>query len=209
MRPEIGHCNTMRFNIASTGDSAVPALLESWETTPSLRNGVVITFGIMLWYVENTGRTLETAGRVIARRHLLRSAVAEESWLRAAFVEAADWTNDPTYLPLIRATESATVTLRKLEEELFRMTSGALVHALSEQWEAMCAEGWVIDEGLRRSAVLALGSARSALAEQDARTARAVLTALGGNLGAARGRGVRAEGHDLMRGGLEAAAARV
>jgi len=182
--------------------------MSCWEKTPHLRHGVTITFGIMLWYVDNTGRALSPADRVIARRHLLRSAVAEEKWLRQAFVEAADWANDPTYLPLVLQIDPSTATARKLEGELVVIPSGDLFRKLCEQWQAMGEEGWVTDEGLQRSAALALGTAGNALHEEP-RTARAALTALTGNLGAARGRGVRTEGYEVMKCGIEALGARM
>ena len=208
MRPELAHCNTMRFQLASAGAPSIPALMSCWEKTPHLRHGVTITFGIMLWYVDNTGRALSPADRVIARRHLLRSAVAEEKWLRQAFVEAADWANDPTYLPLVLQIDPSTATARKLEGELVVIPSGDLFRKLCEQWQAMGEEGWVTDEGLQRSAALALGTAGNALHEEP-RTARAALTALTGNLGAARGRGVRTEGYEVMKCGIEALGARM
>lgn len=208
VQPEIGHCDTTRFKLASAGPDALPVLAASWESTPSLRAGVAVTFGMMLWYSDSIARPLGHAERVVARRHLLRCAVAEEAWLRTAFVEAAEWTHDPTYLPWVRTMQPSAATLRKLELELVHIDPAELTQALLEQWEAMCAEGWVADDGLRRSALLAFGSARSALAEQDGRTARAVLAALSANLGAARGRGLRLEGYELMRSGLDAVTAR-
>ena len=56
---------------------------------------------------------------------------------------------------------------------------------------------------------MALGTAGAALAQQELRTARAALTAFSVNLGAARGRGVRMEGFEVMQGGTEALASRL
>jgi hypothetical protein len=198
VRPEIGHCNTTRFRLASAGAAALPALVESWEATPSLRHGVAVTFGIMLWYSENTERHLVQADRVVARRHLLRCAVAEEKWLRHAFVEAVDWTNDPSYLALVMRIGPTTATAHKLEGALVTIARPELLRVAGEQWEAMGAEGWVEDAGLQRSVQLALSTIRHALSENDPRTARAALTTLGVNLSAARGRGLRAEAHETM-----------
>ncbi|MBW8772244.1 MAG: hypothetical protein JF590_02960 [Gemmatimonadetes bacterium] len=209
VRPELAHCNTMRFKLASAGAGSIPALVACWNETPHLRHGVVVTFGIMLWYMDNTDRTLTPEDRVIARRFLLRSAVAEERWLRQAFVEAADWTNDPTYLPLVLGIDPLTPTARKLEGELVVISSGDLFRRLCEQWDAMGAEAWVTDGGLQRSAALALGTAGNALSEDEMRTARAALTALVVNLAAAKGRGVRAEGYEVMKCGVETLSARL
>jgi hypothetical protein len=199
----------MRFKLASAGGASIPALVACWDETPHLRHGVTITFGIMLWYVDNTGRAFSAADRQTARRHLLRSAVAEEKWLRQAFVEAADWTNDPTWIPLVRQIAPASATARKLDGELVVIRTADLMRLLVEQWEAMGAEGWVTDDGLRRSAALALGTAGNALHEEEGRTARAALTALSVNLGAARGRGMRSEAYDLMRGAIDSLGARL
>lgn len=209
IRPELAHCNTMRFQLASAGAGSIPALVASWNETPHLRHGVVVTFGIMLWYVDNTDRSLPPEARVIARRFLLRSAVAEERWLRQAFVEAADWSNDPTYLPLVLQIDPLNATARKLEGELVVIAAGDLFRRLCEQWEAMGSEAWVTDAGLQRSAALALGTAGNALSEDEVRTARAALTALTVNLGAARGRGMRTEGYDVMKCGIEALSGRL
>lgn len=209
VRPELAHCNTARFKLASAGAGSIPALVASWTETPHLRHGVAVTFGIMLWYMDNTHRELTPADRVIARRFLLRSAVAEERWLRQAFVEAADWTNDPTYLPLVLLIDPLTPTARKLEGELVVIPATDLFRRLCEQWEAMGAEAWVTDAGLQRSAALALGTAGNAISEEEVRTARAALTALLVNLGAARGRGMRNEGYDVMKCGIEALSARL
>ena len=209
VRPEIGHCNATRFHLATAGASAIPLLVASWNETPHLRHGVTITFGIMLWYVDNTGRALSPGDRVIARRHLLRSAAAEERWLRQAFVEAADWTNDPTWSPLVRRIDPNSTARRKLEGELVVIRPSELMRLLHEQWVAMGEEGWVSDEGLRQNGALALGTAGAALDQQELRTARAALTALSVNLGAARGRGVRMEGFEMMQGGIEALTSRL
>jgi hypothetical protein len=163
----------------------------------------------MLWYVDNTGRPLSPADRVTVRRHLLRSAVAEEKWLRQAFVEAADWTNDPTWAPLVRRIAPDSVTTRKLEGELIVIRKVDLMRLVHEQWDAMGEEGWVSDDGLKRSAALALGSAGTALGEEDLRTARAALTALGVNLSAARGRGLRSEAYEVMQGAIDALSTRL
>jgi hypothetical protein len=207
--PELAHSNTTRFELASAGGDSIPALVASWEATPALRGGIVITFGIMLWYMDNTNRVLSPGDRVVARRHLLRSSVAEEKWLRQAFVEAADWTNDPTWAPLVRQIAPDSVTTRKLEGELIVIRKVDLMRLVQEQWDAMGEEGWVSDDGLKRSAALALGSAGTALGEEDLRTARASLTALGVNLGAARGRGMRSEGYEVMRAAIDSLSARL
>lgn len=209
MRPELAHCNTTRFHLAAAGARSIPTLVASWAEMPHLRHGVTITFGMMLWYVDNTGRALSPADRMIARRHLLRSAAAEERWLRQAFVEAADWTNDPTWSPLVRRIDPNSATRRKLEGELVVIRPSELMRLIHEQWVAMGEEGWVPDEGLRRNGTLALGTAGAALAQQELRTARAALTAFSVNLGAARGRGVRMEGFEVMQGGTEALASRL
>jgi hypothetical protein len=207
--PELAHSNTTRFEIASAGGTSIPALVASWETTPALRSGIVITFGIMLWYMDNTNRVLSPSDRGVARRHLLRSAVAEEKWLRQAFVEAADWTNDPTWAPLVRQIAPDSVTTRKLEGELVVIRKEDLMRLVHEQWDAMGEEGWVSDDGLKRSAALALGSAGTALGAEDLRTARAALTALGVNLSAARGRGIRSEAYDVMQAAIDSLSVRL
>jgi hypothetical protein len=207
--PELAHSNTTRFEVASAGGGSIPALVASWEATPALRSGVTITFGIMLWYVDNTGRALSSTDRVTVRRHLLRSAVAEEKWLRQAFVEAADWTNDPTWVPLVRQIAPESATTRKLEGELVVIRSTELLRLTREQWEAMSEEGWVTDDGLKRSATLALGTAGTGPGDEERRTARAALTALGVNLGAARGRGLRGEAYEVMRGAIDSLATRL
>src|SRR5258705_10548734 len=149
---ELAHSNAARFKLASAGGVSIPALVKCWVETPHLRHGVTITFGIMLWYVDNTGRALSPTHRVIVRRHLLRSAIAEEKWLRQAFVEAADWTNDPTWAPLVRQIAPDSVTARKLEGESVGIPAAGLMRLAHEQWDAMGEEGGGRDDGRKRSA---------------------------------------------------------
>lgn len=206
--PEIATSEAMRLRVASAGGAVLPALAASWDTQPHLREGVLVTLGVMLWYLDGTVRALPVEDRITARRHLLRGAAAEEEWLRSAFVEAAECSHDATYLPLVKLIAPTAPTVAKLEQELVRSSIDELLTALREQWDAMCGEQWVDDSGLCRSVGLAFASARKAHEAKDARTARAALSALLVNIGASQGRGITPAGHAVMRGGLEAVLAR-
>lgn len=150
--------------------------------------------------------TPEPAGddALLARQHLLSAAGSPELALQAAFVVAAEGRRDPTFLPLVRSLAPESHALKTLEIELKRSTSMELLDGIIALWDAMCAEEWVSDPGLCRSIRVSFSSARAALAENDARTLRAALSALVVNVGAARGRGVRAEGHLLVKGAADA-----
>lgn len=202
LNPEIAHDHAARYRVAAAGAAAIPHLETGWEEVPGLRAGIIITSGILLWHAENTGSVLSREDRVRARRILLRGAGAAEAWLRQGFLEAAEWTHDPIWLPLARRLDPGHPAIPKLEQETRVPRPLDLVHALEEIWEAMCAEAWVPDAGLCRSTHLAFSTAQVALQQGDARTARAALAAMGVNVGAARGRGVRSEAYDLIRAGI-------
>ena len=204
LRPEIAHDHAARYRMAATGSAAVPDLIEGWHATPTLRAGILVTFGILLWYAENAGAPLSREDRVLARRHLIRGAAAEEGWIRQGFIEAAEWTHDPIWIPLVRRVDPRSPVARRLEGEHRVRSAEELVVALEELWEALCGEGWVADAGLCRSTQLGFSTARAAIARRDGRTARAALAAMGVNVGAARGRGVRAEAHELFKAGIAA-----
>jgi hypothetical protein len=142
--------------------------------------------------------------RVEARRALLRDALSEDAGVRTEFVAAADRSGDPSYLPLVRRIDPEGPAVRRLQLALGAVTTAQLVDALAEQWDAMCAEQWIADEGLTRSAHCAISTARIALSEGEPRTVRVVLTALAVNTGSARGRGVRSEAHEVIKSLLEA-----
>jgi len=141
--------------------------------------------------------------RILARQHLLSAAVSPEPGIRAAFVAAAEGRRDPTLLPLVRAVAPDSHAVAVLERELATWPSADLLEGLVEQWAAMCAEKWVTDESLCRSIKLAFVTGRVALAEGEHRTLRAALSALLVTIGAARGRGVRAEAYLVMKGAVE------
>ena len=195
-------CAATRVQLASAGDAGVPPLLHTWEAQPSVRHGVIVTFGMMLWYADSASRPLSAEHRILARRHLLRAAVAEESWHRQAFLEAAEWTHDSTYHPLVSAIEPRAPVAEKLarQKQLTPLTD--LLAALREQYDGALLEGWVPDEGLARSVRSSFTSAAAALATHDHRAARAALTAAKLNLGLARGKGVRQEGCTLLSDGI-------
>lgn len=204
LKPEIAHDHATRYRVAAAGASSVPRLVAGWESTPTLRAGIVVTFGILLWYAENAGAPLSREDRIVARRHLLRGALAEEAWVRQGFIEGAEWTHDPIWAALVRKIDpSSPVADRLLGEQLVREAAELLL-ALEELWEAMCAEEWVTDPGLCRSTHLGFNTAQAALDRSDARTARAALAAIGVNVGAAQGRGVRSEACDLLKAGIAA-----
>lgn len=204
LRPEIAHCHTTRYRIASAGAVSVPHLVEGWHTTPTLRSGIIVTFGILLWYAENAGAPLAREDRVMARRHLIRGAGAEEAWIRQGFIEAAEWTHDPVWVPLVRRVDPTSAVAGRLDGEHRVRSAAEHLAALEELWAALCEEGWVVDAGLCRSTQLGFQTAHLAVARSDRRTARAVLAAMGGNVSGARGRGVRAEAHELFKSGIQA-----
>lgn len=146
--------------------------------------------------------------RLLARQHLLSASVSGEPAIRAAFVAAAEGRRDPTFLPLVRAIDPDSPAVKVLERELATWPSADLLEALMAQWEAMCAEQWVTDHGLCRSIKLGFATARVALGEREHRTLRAALSALLVNIGAARGRGVRAESYQMMKLGVDTILAR-
>ena len=146
--------------------------------------------------------------RLLARQHLLATAASPEPAVQAAFVVAAEARRDPTFLPLVRALAPDASAVAVLERELATWPSADLLEALLEQWEAMCGAGWVTDESLCRSVKLAFATSRLAIAEGEIRTLRAALSALIVNVGAARGRGVRAEAYQAMKLGVETILAR-
>ncbi|HWA40397.1 MAG TPA: hypothetical protein VG712_02235, partial [Gemmatimonadales bacterium] len=117
---------------------------------------------------------------------------------------AAEWTHDPVWIPLVRRVDPTSPVARRLEGE--HRVRSAVEHlvALEELWAALCEEGWVADAGLCRSAQLGFQTGHLAIRRSDPRTARAVLAAMGVNVGAARGRGVRAEAYDLVKAGIQA-----
>ena len=204
LRPEIAHDHAARYRVAATGAAAVPDLVAGWEATPTLRAGIIVTFGILLWYAENAGAPLSREDRVMARRHLIRGAGAEEAWIRQGFIEAAEWTHDPMWIPLVRRIDPASPVIGRLVADHRVRTAGELGAALAELWEALCGEGWVADAGLCRSTQLGFTTAQAAIGRKDGRTARAALAAMGVNLGAARGRGIRGESYDLLKSGVAA-----
>jgi hypothetical protein len=204
LRPEIAHCHATRYRIASSGAVAVPELVDGWHATPTLRSGIIVTFGILLWYAENAGTALSREDRVMARRHLIRGAGAEEAWIRQGFIEAAEWTHDPVWIPLVRRVDPASPVARRLEGEHRVRSAAELLMALEELWAALCEEGWVVDAGLCRSTQLGFQTAQLAIDRSDHRTTRAVLAAMGVNVSGARGRGVRAEAHELFKSGIQA-----
>lgn len=147
--------------------------------------------------------------RILARQHLLEAAVSPEPAIQAAFVAAAEGRRDPTFLALVRGIAPDSHAVQVLERELATWPSADLIEGLVEQWEAMCGARWVTDESLCRSIKLAFATSRMALNEGEPRTLRAALSALLVNVGAARGRGVRAEAYQIMRSGVETILARV
>jgi hypothetical protein len=147
---------------------------------------------------------IDQFNRVEARRALLRDAISVDEGVRAEFVAAADRSGDPSYLPLVLRIDPEGPAVRRLQVALGAFTTAQLVDALAEQWDAMCAERWIADEGLTRSAHCAISTARIALAESEPRTVRVVLTALGVNTGSARGRGVRPEAYEMVKALLDA-----
>ncbi len=195
-------CATTRVQLASAGDTGVPLLLAAWEGQPSVRHGVIVTFGMMLWYADSTERPLAAPHRHLARRHLLRAAAAEESWLRQAFLEAAEWTHDPTYLPLVRQVDPKSPVIAKLERHRDLTLPGELLASLREQFDVAREEGWFSDDGLVRSLRTSFQTAAASYADLDVRGARAALTAAQVNLGQARGRGVVAEAWLLLSEGI-------
>lgn len=195
-------CASTRVRLASSGSAAVPLLLEVWDGHPAVRHGVIVTLGMMLWYADSTGRSLAAEDRVLARRHLLRAAVAEESWLREAFVEAAEWTHDPTYLPLVQEIDRNGHTSKKLLRNGDLLLPAELLASLREQFDVAVEEGWVNDEGLARSVRTSFTTAAAAYTTHDHRAARAALTAAQVNLGQGRGRSVRPEAWSLLSEGI-------
>lgn len=141
---------------------------------------------------------------LLARQHLLSAAGSPELALQAAFVQAAEGRRDPAFLPLVRSLYPESHAVKSLELEQKRSTSMELLDGVIALWDAMCAERWVDDHGLCRSIRVSFASARAALAEDDPRTLRAALSALVVNVGAARGRGVRAEGYLVVKGTVDA-----
>jgi len=195
-------CASTRVRLASSGNAAVPLLLKAWEGQPSVRHGVIVTLGMMLWYADSTARPLAPEHRALARRHLLRAAVAEESWLREAFVEAAEWTHDPTYIPLVQEIDRTGPAARKLLRQGDQLLPSELLASLREQFDVAVEEGWVTDGGLTRSVRSSFTTAAAAYALHDHRAARAALTAAQVNLGQGRGTSVRPEAWSLLSEGI-------
>jgi hypothetical protein len=202
-------CASTRMQVAASGATGIAALLRAWEGQPTVRHGVIVTFGMMLWYADSAGRPLSPEHRTLVRRHLLRASVAEESWLRQAFLEAAEWTHDATYLPLVRGIDPRSSAVAKLENHLLITPAAELHLALREQFDVAHLEGWLPDEGLARSVRTSFTSAAAAFASRDHRAVRAALTAAQLNLRQARGTGVRVEAWTLLSEGIGAILARI
>jgi hypothetical protein len=194
--------DSARVMIAAAGDAAIGSLLHAWEVQPSVRHGIIVTFGMMLWYADSAERPLTPENRALIRRHLLRAAVAEESWHRLAFLEAAEWTHDASYLPLVRGIDPRAVAVGKLLHHEALTPAADLLVALREQFEVAGLEGWLPDEGLARSIRTSFTTATAAFATRDHRAVRAALTAAQVNLRLARGKGVRLEAWSLLSEGI-------
>lgn len=201
--------DSTRVMIAAAGDAAIGALLDAWDAQPTVRHGIIVTFGMMLWYADSAGRPLTDAHRTLVRRHLLRAAVAEESWHRQAFLEAAEWTHDASYLPLVRGIDPRAAAAGKLLNHEQLTPAADLLAALREHLEVLGLEGWLSDEGLARSIRTSFTSAAAAFAGRDHRAARAALTAAQVNLRLARGNGIRIEGWSLLSDGIGAILGRI
>ena len=201
--------DSTRVMIAAAGDGGIATLLRAWEAHPSVRHGVIVTFGMMLWYADSAGRPLTADHRILVRRHLLRAAVAEESWHRQAFLEAAEWSHDASYLPLVRGIDPRASAVEKLAHHEKLTPAGDLLGALREQFEVAGLEGWLPDDGLARSIRTSFTSAAAAFAVRDHRAARAALTAAQVNLRLARGKGVRLEAWSLLSDGIGAILGRI
>lgn len=101
-----------RFQVARAGDVAVPMLLETWERTPTIRHGVIRTFGIMVGFADSTGAPLSSGSRATARRIIMAGFESAEPWQRRAASQAAEDAADASYLPVLRyleTTDSATL----------------------------------------------------------------------------------------------------
>ena len=201
--------DSARVMIAAAGDAAIASLLRAWEAQPSVRHGVIVTFGMMLWYADSAGRPLSAENRTLIRRHLLRAAVAGESWHRQAFLDAAEWTHDASYLPLVRGIDPRAAAVGKLLHHEQLTPAADLLAALREQFEVAGLEGWLPDEGLARSVRTSFTSAAAAFGARDHRAVRAALTAAQVNLRLARGKGVRLEAWSLLSEGIGSILARI
>lgn len=201
--------DSSRVMIAAAGDAGIATLLRAWDDQPSVRHGIIVTFGMLLWYADSAGRPLTPENRALVRRHLLRAAVAEESWHRSAFLEAAEWTHDASYLPLVRGIDPRAAAVAKLVHHEQLTPAADLLAALREQLEVAVLEGWIPDEGLARSVRTSFTSAGAAFAARDHRAARAALTAAQVNLRLARGKGARLEAWSMLSDGIGAILGRI
>lgn len=182
-----------RFQVARAGDAAVPMLLGTWDRTPTIRHGVIRTFGIMVGYADSVGSPLSGESRLAARRAILDGFASPEPWLRRASTNAASESNDPSYLPILRylaQTDTATLQGRRYVSLGAAQAAGTLVAdsgsvnqgdrflRFRESLEVWCGQDPSRPNGVCNSLRAKLDAAEAAIARGNPNAARGQTRAL-------------------------------
>jgi hypothetical protein len=217
IRVGIAYSAGARFQVAAAGDPAVDGLVQTWASAPPIRPGVVTTFGFMIQYADSTGHPLTTAHRATVRQYLLLAAVDSAPWVRAAFVDAAQATGDPTYAPMLQylalhdsamiegdryvardAGKTATALLARASSR----SVSDLLQALAEQANAACAAGWVTPSEQCQSLTAKIVTAKDAIVHSQPNVAMNALQALQAELNAQRDKHVNEIAFALINGNV-------
>lgn len=217
VRVGIAYSAGARFQVAAAGDPTVDGLVQTWAAAPPIRPGVVTTFGFMIQYADSTGHPLTAAHRTTVQEYLLLAATDSAPWVRAAFVDAAQATGDPTYAPILQylaAHDSAMIEgdryvahdAGKAAAALLASASARsvsdLLRAVSEQADAACAAGWITPSQECQSLLAKIAAAQDAVARNQPKVAASTLHALQAELDAQRGKHVTEPAYALLSGNV-------
>lgn len=217
VRVGIAYSAGARFQVAAAGDPTVDGLVQTWAAAPPIRPGVVTTFGFMIQYADSTGHPLTAAHRTTVQEYLLLAATDSAPWVRAAFVDAAQATGDPTYAPILQylaAHDSAMIEgdryvahdAGKAAAALLASASARsvsdLLRAVSEQADAACAAGWITPSQECQSLLAKIAAAQDAVARNEPKVAASTLPALQAELDAQRGKHVTEPAYALLSGNV-------
>lgn len=213
----VAHSNGARFQVAAAGDAGIDDLVTTWNAAPSIRAGIATTLGLIIGYADSTGRPITSSHRATVRQYLLLAATDSAPWVRAAFVDGAEASGDPSYLPVLQylaahdtaaidgdryVAREASTAATHLTVRLSSKTAAALIQALSEQVMALCSAGWASPSGVCESFEAKVRAAQAALGRSQPDVTIQALHALQDEADAQRDKHLTETGYALVSGNI-------
>lgn len=217
-RQGIAITNGAVFRVAMAGDAGIGPLLSTWAENEALRPAVVRTLGEMRYYADSTGRALSAQTRASIDDYILRSSIATAPWLRHAFLDAAESTGDPVYLPIVAdlaandpaaidglryVASDAGALAARLEQRREGAAPQALLRSLQAGGASACRLDWIRGDGICNSLRVKLDGAADALARGQPQVASSTLRAFLAELSAQRGTSIDERAYLLLSGNAE------